>query len=169
MIRIFISLCLVSLFATNAFAQKLKADKFYHAHRYFEAIHAYEDFLKDKKPNQQPQEVRNLADAYFQTRNTQLSYKWYEKLINFQPGDSLALIRLFYLANNNCDADKAQVFLNILKNKSIGCNGSTAEFSGSGCTSNIMLSAPAAILARVIGSTQGRQKVACEGSTAIGK
>ena len=53
--------------------------------------------------------------------------------------------------------------------KSIGCSGSTAELLGSGCTSNIILSAPAAILARVIGATHGRQKVACEGSTAMGK
>ena len=51
----------------------------------------------------------------------------------------------------------------------MGCKGSTAEFSGSGCTSSIMLSAPHATLASVIGATQGLQNVACDGSTAIGR
>ena len=61
-------------------------------------------------------------------------------------------------------------FINLSKEeKSMGCKGSTAEFSGSECTSSIMASAPAATAARLIGSTQFLQNVAWEGSTAIGK
>jgi tetratricopeptide (TPR) repeat protein/5-hydroxyisourate hydrolase-like protein (transthyretin family) len=107
----------------NGLYSQTKANEYYNAGYYHEAIREFEDFLaKEKSPQKRLDAVKKIADSYYQTRRVKQSLKYYQEFLNTEKTDSLALFRMMELYRSSCDYFMAGVYFNQFAELHLTCD-----------------------------------------------
>lgn len=122
--KVILLICTVLCMAYNLKAQD-KADYFYKAGYFKEAITIYEKELSRNRVAKKPVQIK-LADSYFQMHDFTKSLRLYEDLFNQGQKDSLTLYRLAELSRMFCDYDKAEQYYSVYQKSN--ANGAKQQF-----------------------------------------